>query len=68
MHTIETAIVLPAILFFVLISICISLKYTEMISRRADVLRASSLEHKISNTDIARGGAVLYDLYQKYAD
>lgn len=66
MYTIETAIVMPVILFFILVSLCICLKYTEIISCHADVLRESALQNKINNADIARGGAVLYDFYEKH--
>ncbi len=67
MHTIETAIVMPVLLLFLLLSVCVCLKYTEQISRHSDTLRESFFEKRISNTDIARGGAVLYETYRKHA-
>lgn len=68
MYTVETAVVLPAFLLFLLVYICVSVQYTEQVSVHADRLRESALPHTIHNTDIVRGEAVLYDIYQRHTD
>jgi len=67
MHTLETAIILPAILIFAAVVICISLKYTDMVSQHADEIAKSVPEEVISHTDVARGGVILDELYENYA-
>ena len=66
MHTLETAIVLPAILVFIAVVICISLKYTDMVSQHADELKTSVPTEIINHTDVVRGGVVLEELFDKY--
>ncbi|MFR1517484.1 MAG: TadE/TadG family type IV pilus assembly protein [Clostridia bacterium] len=68
MHTIETAIVMPVLFFFIFVSMSVCLRYMQRIVRNADALRESAAVYTISNTDIARGGAELYALYQRHAD
>lgn len=67
MHTLETAIILPAILFFVAVIICISLKYTDMVSQHADKNAKSVPEELISHTDVVRGGTILSELCKSYS-
>ena len=67
MNTIETAIVMPVILFFFAASVCISLKYTELLSEHAERLTASCFEERIGNADITRCSDLLSDLYANYA-
>ena len=67
MHTLETAIVLPAVLFFTAMMICISLKYTDMVSQHADKNATSVPEELISHTDVVRGGAILSELCENYS-
>ena len=66
MHTLETTIVLPAILFFVMIAVCVSLKYTEALSKHAEALKASASEATTKNVEIVRGGAILNEIYEEY--
>ena len=66
MHTLETSIILPAVLFFILVAVCISLKYTEVVSKHADKLEASAYETTTNNVDILRGGAILYEIYEEH--
>lgn len=66
MHTLETSIILPAVLLFVTVIVCVSLKYSDMVSQHADEIAASVPEEKISHTDVVRGGVVLNELYEKY--
>lgn len=66
MHTLETAIVLPAILVFIAVVICISLKYTDMVSQHADKIARSVPKEIINHTDVARGGVILDELYESY--
>ena len=67
MHTLETAIILPAVLFFAVVIICVSLKYTDMVSQHADKNKASVPEELISHTDVVRGGAILSELCENYS-
>lgn len=67
MYTIETAIVVPVLLFMILICISISLKYTEMMSAYATACREAIPDDRISNTDAARAGDILYEVFQKYS-
>lgn len=67
MHTLEAIIVIPAVLLFILIIICVSLKYSDMVSKHADEMSASVSEEVINHTDVVRGGVVLDELYGKYA-
>ena len=67
MNTIETAIVMPVILFFLVASVCISLKYTELLSEYSERLAASCFEECIGNAAVTRCGDLLSDLYENYA-
>lgn len=66
MHTIETAIILPLIMLFTAALIFICLRYTEITSKHAEILSREAGKHTVSNTDIARGGDIIYELYREY--
>ncbi len=67
MHTLETAIILPAVLIFAAVVIFVSLKYTDMVSQHADKNATSVPEELISHTDVGRGGAILSELCKNYS-
>lgn len=68
MHTLETSVVLPALLFFIAVVICISLFYADMVSKHADKIATSFETPTINHTDVVRGGVVIEELYEKYLE
>ena len=67
MHTIETAIVMPIIFYLAIGCISMCLRFAELAGAHAQALSDTYQQETLSNTDIARGGDVLYELYTKYA-
>ena len=66
MYTLETVIVIPAILIFIATSICVSLGYTEIAVINAEKQKTESLKSTVSYSDVVRGGEVLRELYKEY--
>ncbi len=65
LYTLETAIILPVIIIFIITAISVTLKFTEASTKHAEALKASASEETISNIDILRGGMILNDLYKE---
>lgn len=66
MHTLETVIVIPTVLIFILLSVCVNLKYAEVISKHAEFLKISASEETTKNADVLRGGMIINELYEDY--
>ena len=66
MHTLETSVIMPALLVFITVMLCLSLYDTDMVSQHADELKTSVPTEIINHTDVVRGGVVLEELFDKY--
>ena len=58
---------MPIIFYLAIGCISMCLRFTELACTHAQALNDTEQQETFSNTDIARGGDVLYELYTEYA-
>ncbi len=64
-HTLETAIILPVLILFVFMTLFSAFEYARLMSVHAERLYDAAEDRSVSNTDIARCGDIIYEIFKR---